>query len=170
MTSIRRVESLQIRRARPSDVEGITTLIDRFASQGIMLAKTTDAITLALDDFVVARDARGRVVACGALREYSPSVAEVASVAVSEEAQGRGVGTRIVLAVEQLATVRGIQELFALTLTPGFFAAAGYSVVDRTTYPEKIRRDCRGCARRFACTEICVQRLLTSPARIAVAA
>jgi hypothetical protein len=27
--------------------------------------------------------------------------------------------------------------------------------VDRARYPEKIRRDCLGCMRRFACNEIC---------------
>jgi hypothetical protein len=27
--------------------------------------------------------------------------------------------------------------------------------VDRARYPEKIRRDCLGCARRFACNEWC---------------
>ena len=45
--------------------------------------------------------------------------------------------------------------LVALTLQPEFFAAIGYQRVDRARYPEKIRRDCLGCARRFACNEIC---------------
>ena len=35
------------------------------------------------------------------------------------------------------------------------YAAIGYQRVDRARYPEKIRRDCLGCARRFACNEIC---------------
>jgi N-acetylglutamate synthase-like GNAT family acetyltransferase len=60
-----------------------------------------------------------------------------------------------VTAVEHLARKRGIPEVFALTLEPQFFEALGYLRVDRARYPEKIRRDCIGCARRFACNETC---------------
>jgi amino-acid N-acetyltransferase len=62
--------------------------------------------------------------------------------------------------VEALARVRGIGELFALTLIPRFFEAMGYAVVDRARYPEKMRRDCVGCPRRFGCAEVCVRRAL----------
>jgi N-acetylglutamate synthase-like GNAT family acetyltransferase len=87
-------------------------------------------------------------------------VAEVAAIAVSREAHGRGLGRAIVSAVEALARKRGIYDVFALTLQPEFFAAVGYERVDRARYPEKIRRDCLGCARRFACNEICFAKSL----------
>jgi N-acetylglutamate synthase-like GNAT family acetyltransferase len=79
----------------------------------------------------------------------------VAAIAVSPAAQGQGLGGRIVRAVEELARKRGVPEVFALTLEPKFFEALGYARVDRARYPEKIRRDCIGCARRFACNETC---------------
>jgi N-acetylglutamate synthase-like GNAT family acetyltransferase len=150
--------SALVRRARAADVGQIAELIAEYAAEGTMLAKAPEAIELALADFVVIVDRRHRVLACGALKEYSPSLAEVASVAVSRSAHGRGMGRRIVSAVEALARRRGIAELFALTLTPAFFEAVGYAVTDRARYPEKIRRDCIGCARRFACGEVCVWR------------
>ena len=50
---------------------------------------------------------------------------------------------------------RGIVDVFALTLKPKFFEAIGYERADRARYPEKIRRDCLGCPRRFACDEVC---------------
>ena len=53
-----------------------------------------------------------------------------------------------------------MEELCALTLSPGFFGAIGYSVTDHARYPEKIRRDCLGCARRFACNETCFAKSL----------
>ena len=159
-TAARLADAAQVRAARPADIQAIASLINEYAEQGVMLSRSPESIALALDDYVVAADSRGRVVACGALREYSPSVAEVSAVAVAAHAHGRGLGTKIVSAVERLASVRGIDELFALTLTTGFFLAAGYSVVDRALYPEKIRRDCRGCLRRFSCAEVCVQRVL----------
>jgi N-acetylglutamate synthase-like GNAT family acetyltransferase len=149
-----------VRRARPADVTQIAALIAEYAAEGTMLAKSAEAIELALDDFIVAVDVRDRVLACGAVKEYSPSLAEVASIAVARSAHGRGLGRTVVYAVEHLARQRGIGEVFALTLTPAFFEAVGYAVTDRARYPEKLRRDCVGCARRFVCGEICVWRPL----------
>ena len=169
MTPVQSIGPVRLRPARSSDIAGIATLIEEYAAEGIMLSRTPESIALALQDHVAAVDGRGRVIACGALREYSPSVAEVSAVAVARNAQGLGLGTRIVLAVEELARARDIDEVFALTLTTAFFVAAGYGVVDRALYPEKIRRDCRGCARQFSCAEVCVRHVLHRDAR-AVAA
>ena len=153
-----------VRRARPQDAVAIARLINSFAADGQMLMRTPEMITLAIDDYVVAQGPNGRLLACGALKEYSPSVAEVAAIAVSREAHGHGLGRAIVGRVEELARMRGIYDVFALTLQPAFFAAIGYERVDRARYPEKIRRDCLSCTRRFACNEICfAKNLLVEP-------
>ncbi|HEY7860751.1 MAG TPA: GNAT family N-acetyltransferase [Gemmatimonadaceae bacterium] len=149
-----------VRMAQPRDVATIVSIVNGYAADSVMLPITMERVALSLDDFVVATDARGRVRACGALKEYSPSLAEVASLAVARDAHGSGIGRGIVAALEELARVRGIGELFALTLTAGFFKAVGYVVTERVRYPEKIRRDCSSCARRFGCAEICVARML----------
>jgi amino-acid N-acetyltransferase len=146
---------LEVRPARASEADAIARLNNFFADQHLMLRRTPEMITLEVDDYLVVVDDRGRLLGCGALKEYSPSLAEVAAIAVSPEAQGLGLGRKIVGAVEELARKRGIPEVFALTLEPQFFEALGYLRVDRARYPEKIRRDCIGCARRFACNETC---------------
>lgn len=151
----KQMKRLQIRPARASEADAIARLNNFFADQHLMLRRTPEMISLTIDDYLVAVDDRGRILACGCLKTYSPSVAEVAAIAVSSEAQGLGLGRRIVTAVENLARKRGIPEVFALTLEPQFFEALGYLRVDRARYPEKIRRDCIGCARRFACNETC---------------
>ena len=161
---------LLVRRARASDAPGISRLNNTFADEGQMLARTPETVALAIDDYVVVQNAAGELLACGALKEYSPSVAEVAAIAVSRDAHGKGLGRAIVGAVERLARQRGIHDLFALTLQPEFFAAIGYERVDRARYPEKIRRDCLGCARRFACNEICFARTLVSVTTVRQAA
>ena len=144
-----------VRPAKLSEADAIARLNNFFADQHLMLRRTPEMIALNVDDYLVAVDAHGNILGCGALKEYSPSIAEVAAIAVSREAQGLGLGRRIVDAVEGLARKRGIPEVFALTLEPHFFEALGYLRVDRARYPEKIRRDCIGCARRFACNETC---------------
>ena len=144
-----------VRRARPQDAVAIARLNNSFANEGLMLLRTPEMISLAIDDYVVVQGPGGEILACGALKEYSPSVAEIAAIAVSRDARGRGLGRAVVQAVEDLARMRGIYDVFALTLQPDFFSAIGYQRVDRARYPEKIRRDCLGCIRRFACNEIC---------------
>ena len=152
---------ITIRRAAPEDARAIAHLIDTFAADALMLRRTPATVELSIADYVVGVAPSGEIVACGALKEYSPSVAEVAAIAVSAQLHGRGVGKAIVDAVERLAVKRGTCELFALTLQPAFFAALGYQRVDRARYPEKIRRDCLGCARRFACNEVCFTKVLS---------
>ncbi|HEY8311077.1 MAG TPA: GNAT family N-acetyltransferase [Gemmatimonadaceae bacterium] len=159
---------ITFRAAREGDIAGIVSLVNGYAAQAIMLYRSPESVRLTLHDFVVAVDPMGTVMACGALKEYSPSLGEVASVAVARDAHGLGLGTSIVAEVERLARKRGIDELFALTLTPRFFESAGYMIGDRALYPEKIRRDCLKCPRRIRCNEYCMIRQVRE--QIAVAA
>jgi amino-acid N-acetyltransferase len=149
-----------IRKARPQEADRIARLNNAFADEKLMLRRTPEMISLAIDDYMVAVDAAGNVLACGALKEYAPSLAEVAAIAVDRRAHGRGLGRAIVGAVEALALKRGIPHVFALTLQPEFFTACGYDRTDVAQYPEKIRRDCSSCARRAACDEYCFSRTL----------
>jgi N-acetylglutamate synthase-like GNAT family acetyltransferase len=147
-----------------TDVDAIATLNNLYATQALMLQRTPAEIALMIDDYMVAVDGHDTVLGCGALKEYSPSVAEVAGIAVAPELRGNGVGKRVVEAVERLAMKRGIYDVFALTLQPEFFSAIGYARVDRARYPEKIRRDCLACSRRFACNETCFAKNLRARA------
>ena len=159
--------SVVLRNARMCDVAGIEALVNGVGTERVMLPRTAESIELALDDFIVATDDRGHVLACGALKMYSPSLGEVASVAVTREMHGQGLGTMVVTEVERLAHVRGIAELFAITLTPQFFESLGYEPTDRALYPEKLRRDCATCPRKFGCTEWCMRRGMAGQMRTA---
>jgi amino-acid N-acetyltransferase len=165
-----RQDDVTLRPARRADADAIVRLVNGYAAEGIMLPRSLDSVVHSLDDFVVAVDRRGKLLGCGALKEYSPSLAEVSSLAIVREAHGTGLGKRIVRQVEMLALKRGITGLFALTLAPAFFESAGYALADRAAYPEKIRRDCLRCPRRIRCDELCVSRsLAVSPALEAAA-
>ena len=142
------VGPVAVRRATAADVAGVVALINEWAAEGLLLARSAADVVAALDDCVVAADARGRVLACAAVREYSPSLAEVVSVAVARAAHGRGLGRRVVRAAEALARLRGHAAVFAHTLQPDFFEALGYEPVDRALYPEKRARPQTLCFRR----------------------
>ena len=139
---------LVLRRATVADVSDIALLVNEYAAEEIMLPRTEAQIALAVQDYVVATDAHGRLLACGALREYSPSLAELVSLAVAREAHGRGLGRLIVAQVERLAIQRGFTSVFAHTLNPTFFEAVGYREVARDLYPEKRARPHTTCFER----------------------
>ena len=85
------------RRAQLLDVLQICALVNRYAADKLMLPRTTEQVVLELDNYVVTSDTDGRVLACAAIYEYSPSVAEIASVAVDEAMVGNRLGTQAVL-------------------------------------------------------------------------
>ena len=105
-----------------------------------MLPRTLEQIASRIDNYVVAVDPVGRIVACAALEEYSPSLAEVSSVAVAPDHHGKGLGSQVVLGVERLAWARDIEELFAMSLTDEFFLALSYKPTTIARYPEKLAR------------------------------
>jgi amino-acid N-acetyltransferase len=128
-----------VRSATRGDVDQIHDLVTGYVAEGLMLPRTAEQIALNIDSYVVAVSG-GRVVACAALEEYSPSLAEVSSVAVARGEHGNGLGTQVVLGVERLARSRDIDEIFALSLTDNFFLALGYAPTAIARYPEKLSR------------------------------
>ena len=128
-----------VRSACRADVEQIHELVSQYVADGSMLPRTPEQIALNIDNYVVAVK-RGRVVACAALEEYSPSLAEVSSVAVSPSEHGNGLGTEVVLGIERLARARDVDEIFALSLIDRFFLGLDYAPTDISRYPEKLSR------------------------------
>ncbi len=131
--------SAVVRPAKRADVEQIYELVNGYVAEGLMLPRTTEQIALNIESYVVAVKG-ARVVACAALEEYSPSLAEVSSVAVLRDEHGNGLGTQVVLGVERLARARDIEEIFALSLTDRFFLALDYKPASIARYPEKLSR------------------------------
>lgn len=129
-----------VRPAHAGDVAAIHSLVRRYAAQGALLPRTRSDILAAIHDYIVVVDRSRRVVACAALTQYSPSLAEVSSVAVARSAQGNGLGSMAVRGTEALARERGINELFAMTRAEGFFEALGYRRSSVDQYPEKLAR------------------------------
>jgi amino-acid N-acetyltransferase len=128
------------RRAARTDTGQILELVAHYAAQGLMLPRSFDQVAARIDNYVVVTDNAGRVIACAALEEYSPSLAEVSSVAVAPSHQGKGLGSQVVLGVERLARARDIEELFALSLTDNFFLSLSYKLTTVSRYPEKLAR------------------------------
>jgi amino-acid N-acetyltransferase len=126
--------------ARDDDAAAIAALNNRYAADGLTLPRTPAFVAARLESYRVALDGGGRVVGCVAVDEYAPSLAELVSLAVAPEAQGRGLGRRLIAAAERLARQRGYAELFAVSLADTLFLAAGFRASSIAHYPEKAAR------------------------------
>ena len=125
MTNPAAKQSVTIRGATSDDADGIVALIDLNVPSGELLPRTPDFVRLHADHFLVA-EREGRVVGCVHLDEYAPSLAEVRSLAVSPDAQGLGLGVKLVEGLERLALKRGYTTLFAVSNSGDFFRRRGY--------------------------------------------
>ena len=119
-----------VRRATEFDAAAISGLIELYVASGTLLPRSVDFVTTYCHEFIVATDDEDRVIGCVHLDEYSPSIAELRSLAVSPDAQGKGLGRDLVQATIDLATKRGYQLLFAVSNDEAFFNRFGFSRMD----------------------------------------
>jgi amino-acid N-acetyltransferase len=143
----------ELRKATLRDIGPLLELINAYAAQGIMLPRTEFEMAENIRDFTVIY-AGSRLVACAALHIYSPSAAEIRSLAVDPGWKKHGLGRKLLEAVEIEAREFGLKTLFAFTYVDGFFRKLGYDVVDRGELPLKAWKDCLRCPKFQACDEI----------------
>lgn len=149
-----------LRAAEGTDVAAITALVNHFARIGLMLPRSMEQIEATIGEFVVAYDSDGTLLGCAALRQMTGDLAEIRSLAVSEQAQGRGIGAALVQAVVDEAERRALGRIFALTYQQVFFEKQGFTLCDRALFPEKVWLDCRNCPKQHCCDELAVMRVL----------
>ncbi len=152
---------MTMRKAKMRDIPEMLALINGYASQGAMLPRTDFELAEDIRDFVVA-DSGGAIVGCGGLHIYTPTAAEIRSLAVDPTQQAHGIGRQIVDHLEQEAYKYGLTSLFAFTYVPGFFAKLGYAKVDRGLLPQKAWKDCLRCPKFQNCDEIAVHKLVAA--------
>lgn len=122
------------------DIPDIAALNNRFVSEGLTLPRSEAFVWQHLADYRVLRDEEGRVVGCVCVDEYSPSLAELVSLAVDPAHQGKGYGKLLIAAAIELARRRGYQELFAVSFADELFLKCGFQRVQVENYPEKKAR------------------------------
>lgn len=150
---------VEVRKARMSDVPALLELINGYAARGIMLPRTEFEISESIRDFSIALT-DGTFAGCGALHFYSPTTAEIRSLAVEQSAKTRGVGRRIVETLVNEAVEYSLDAVFAFTYVPDFFRKMGFTEVERGALPLKAWKDCLRCPKFQACDEIAMIRVL----------
>ena len=146
---------LAVSQAQESDVGGIQILLNHYASMGELLPRTKTDIIANLEHFRVIRE-NDEVIACGALENFTPELAEVRSLMVNDTIKNRGLGRRIVLELLKIAEQRQVNRVMALTYVPIFFHKLGFKTVDKSIFPEKVWGICVNCYKFNNCDEIAV--------------
>ncbi len=117
--------SFTVRRATVQDVDALHAFIEPFVTQGRLLPRTQDELEdLTQDGFLAEAD--GRIVGFAALEIYSNKLAELRSLAVSADCQGRGIGKALVQACVELARTKRVFEVMAITSSDEFFQRCGF--------------------------------------------
>jgi amino-acid N-acetyltransferase len=142
-----------LRKAQIKDVKEIQKLLTFYASRGDMLSRSLSELYEALRDYFVVEE-NGVLLGTAALHIVWEDLAEVRSVAVSEDVGRKGVGTRVVQACIDEAREIGLKRVFCLTYKPLFFAKFGFTVVDKSQLPHKVWGDCIKCVKFPDCDEI----------------
>jgi len=151
--------NLSVRKAAMRDIRPILELINSYAAQGVMLPRTEFELSEAIRDFTVVTAGK-ELMGCGALHFYSPTVAEIRSLAVHEHAKKLGVGRKLVEALAAEAEQYELDAVFAFTYVVEFFNKVGFQAVERGALPLKAWKDCVRCPKFQACDEVAVLRVL----------
>jgi amino-acid N-acetyltransferase len=146
-----------IRKAQLSDVPQIAALVNYYARRGELLPRSQEEVYESLREWVVAEE-NGRILGCGSLLIMWADLAEIRSLAVLREYQGRGLGSGIVEQLLEEARYLGLPKVFALTRQVEFFSRLGFQVTSRAKLPRKFWKDCQRCIRIHVCDEVAMIR------------
>jgi len=142
-----------IRKARIIDAKQIHKLLMIYAKDGLMLSRSLSDIYEGIRDFYVF-ESDGVVVGTVCLHICWDDLAEVRSLAVAAEYEGRGIGRHLVQACLDEARQLGLPRIFALTYKQAFFEKFSFRVVEKSELPHKVWGDCLRCAKFPDCDEI----------------
>jgi amino-acid N-acetyltransferase len=145
------VSEFSVRAAMAADVRGIRDLLEPYVQRRILLGKDLVVLYEAVQQFVVAEDATGTLIGCGALHVMWEDLGEVRTLIVADEWLRHGVGRGIVEALEANARALGLSRLFCLTFEVDFFTRRGFEeigeqVVDPDVYSQLVRSPDEGIA------------------------
>ncbi len=141
-----------VRDAKLTDLRAISKLVDYWASKEENLPRAEDELIKAIRDFAVI-EVNGQVCACAALYIYSTGLAEIRSLGVSINYQGKGYGKALVEHLLTRAKNLALSKILVLTRKPDFFARLGFELSDMEKLPEKVMKDCDLCPRQDNCDE-----------------
>ncbi len=145
-----------IRKAIIQDIKTIYKLLSHYGDQGSLLSRPLVELYEHLRDFFVVEGSspKSPIVGVCALGICWEDLAEIRSLAVAQDHQGKNYGSQLVEICLQEALSLGLKRVFTLTYEPDFFSKLGFKEIEKSTLPHKIWADCIRCAKFPDCDEI----------------
>lgn len=141
-----------VRKALIKDVHDIFALVEGFAKHGEIMQRPLSELYANIRDFLVF-EASGEVIGTCALHVCWEDLGEIRSLAVKEDAEGKGVGSALVAACLEEARGLGLKKIFALTYKVPFFERLNFKAVSKDVLPHKVWRECIDCVKFPDCDE-----------------
>jgi len=144
---------VKVDKAKINDVPQMHQLINYFADKEEMLPRALSEIYENIRDFFVLRE-NDQLNGCVALHVAWADIAEIKSLAVSEDKHEQGLGSSLIQACLDEARDLGIPTIFCLTYKPAFFEKHGFVQVDKSQLPRKVWGECYRCPKFPDCDEV----------------
>jgi amino-acid N-acetyltransferase len=144
-----------IRKATLKDIKLVHKLISEQAKAGNLISRAISELYSQVRDFVVRTENGSKtIIGCGALHIVWEDLAEIRSLAVQTEHQGKGIGSELVQALLKESREMEINRVFVLTDRTKLFERLGFSQIDKNMLPHKIWADCIRCNKFPECDEV----------------
>lgn len=148
-----------LRKATVADVDAMKHLINTYAKQELMLARSLSELYESIRNFYVFED-NGNIIGCCGLQVVWEDCAEILSIAVIPEYTKRGIGSKLLSACLEEGNALGVTKVFTLTYVPEFFEKKGFKQIEKSVLPHKIWSGCIKCPKFPDCDEISLMKKL----------
>ncbi|DAB34275.1 MAG: amino-acid N-acetyltransferase [Sulfurospirillum sp.] len=145
---------IRYEKAKLSDIALMQELVKEEVQKGIILFRSSDEMATNIRSYILAKD-DDTIIGFGALHFHAFDLAEVRSLIVDKNYQGKGIGRGIVEALLQEGKNLGVKKIFTLTYVKGFFESLGFKEIPKESLPaHKIWADCIKCKHFPVCDEV----------------
>ena len=145
---------MKISKPTLNDLDNMAELTKYYVENGIIIHRDRDEMANTIRSYFVAKS-KNRILGLVALHIYSEDLAEVRSLVVDKSMHGKGIGSKLIKALEKEAKEIGVSKILVLTYQDGFFKKIGYSEIEKLLIPnQKIWADCIKCKHFPQCDEI----------------
>ena len=142
------------------DILDIQSILEPYVKEGIILRRDDDEVASNIRSYTIIYD-ESKPISTAALHIFSPFLAEIRSLGVIKEYQGKGVGKLLVNTLIQEAKNLGVKEVLVLTYKKEFFEKLGFVEIEKEAIPDKkIWADCIKCKFFPNCNEIALIKYL----------
>jgi amino-acid N-acetyltransferase len=116
----------RLRASQLEDLPGIRQLLEPFVLRQVLLRRSREELELLISRGFVVESQAAEIVAFAAIEIYSRKLAEIQCLAVRDDFQHQGLGSRLVEACLGLADRHGVLEVMAISSSEAFLQRLGF--------------------------------------------